>query len=85
MQKNSSFQEISDLPLYFFCFLMWAVKGLRVVFDLDNTLVTYPTIPGDYTSVNPIHNTISLVKQLKERGAYIIIHTARRMATHNHK
>jgi hydroxymethylpyrimidine pyrophosphatase-like HAD family hydrolase len=64
---------------------MCAVKGLRVVFDLDNTLVTYPTIPGDYNSVNPIAHTIALAKQLKQQGAYIIIHTARRMGTHNHK
>lgn len=57
---------------------------LRYVFDLDNTLVTYPVIPKDYTSVLPIKKMIDLVKHLKNKGHYIIIYTARRMATHSH-
>jgi capsule biosynthesis phosphatase len=57
---------------------------LRYVFDLDNTLVTYPLINKDYSSVKPIPKMINLVKKLKEDGHYIIIYTARRMATHNH-
>jgi len=59
-------------------------KKLRICFDLDNTLVTYPTIPNDYTSVKPIHKNIELLKNLKELGHEIIIYTARRMKTHNH-
>lgn len=58
------------------------VKNLRVCFDLDNTLVTYPKTQGDYSTVDPILNNIRYLKQLKENGAYIIIHTARRMRTH---
>jgi capsule biosynthesis phosphatase len=58
-------------------------KKMRVCFDLDNTLVTYPTIPNDYTSVKPIDAMIRLVKQLHSDGHTIIIHTARRMKTHN--
>jgi capsule biosynthesis phosphatase len=57
---------------------------LRYVFDLDNTLVTYPVIPKDYTSVLPIKKMIDLVIHLKSKGHYIIIYTARRMATHGH-
>ena len=57
-------------------------KQLRVCFDLDNTLVTYPAIPNDYSSVKPITNTINMLKQLKNEGHEIIIHTARRMLTH---
>ena len=57
---------------------------LRYVFDLDNTLVTYPVIPKDYTSVLPIKKMIDLVVHLKNKGHYIIIYTARRMATHGH-
>jgi capsule biosynthesis phosphatase len=59
-------------------------KPMRVCFDLDNTLVTYPVIVGDYTTVRPISNMIKIVKRLKSEGHTIIIHTARRMATHNH-
>jgi len=58
-------------------------KKLRICFDLDNTLVTYPTIPNDYSSVNPIPKMIELLNRLKKNGHEIIIHTARRMKTHN--
>ena len=59
-------------------------KPLRICFDLDNTLVTLPTISGDYGSVKPIHKMISLLKNLKKLGHTIIIYTARRMNTHKH-
>ena len=54
---------------------------LRICFDLDNTLVTYPTIPGDYSSVKPITEKIQLLNKLKSEGHEIIIHTDRRKQT----
>jgi len=56
---------------------------IRVCFDLDNTLVTRPTIINDYRTVNPIEKNIKYLRFLKESGCVIIIHTARRMLTHN--
>lgn len=61
----------------------YKVEPQRFVFDLDNTLVTYPRISGDYTSVEPIQDTISYLQKLKEAGHHIIVYTARRMRTHN--
>lgn len=58
--------------------------AMRVCFDLDNTLVTYPQNPGDYTSVLPINPAIELARRLKSEGHTIIVHTARRMKTHDH-
>ena len=55
---------------------------LRVCFDLDNTLVTHPTIHGDYTSVLPIQRNINYLKLLYRLGHTIIIYTARRFKTH---
>lgn len=55
---------------------------LRICFDLDNTLVSYPTIAGDYSTVKPIARNISLLKKLRDEGNEIIIYTARRMKTH---
>ena len=55
---------------------------LRICFDLDNTLVSYPTIAGDYSTVKPIAHNLSLLKRLKNDGHEIIIYTARRMKTH---
>ena len=54
----------------------------RICFDLDNTLVSYPKIKNDYTSVEPIYHNINFLKYLKSFGHTIIIHTARRMKTH---
>jgi len=59
------------------------IEKIRVCFDLDNTLVTYPTVPGDYTTVSPIEPMISLARKLHEEGHTIIIYTARRMKTHS--
>ena len=55
----------------------------RFCFDLDNTLVTSPEIPNDYSSVKPIYKNIEYLQYLKNAGHYIIIYTARRMRTHN--
>ena len=54
----------------------------RFCFDLDNTLVTYPKVKGDYTTVEPIEKNINFLRHLKSKGHYIIIFTARRMGTH---
>ena len=58
-------------------------RSMRICFDLDNTLVTYPKVPGDYSTVQPIARMISLAQRLKHNGHTIIVYTARRMATHS--
>ena len=55
------------------------VKPKRICFDLDNTLVTYPIIPNDYTTVQPIQKNIEYLNYLKKLGNTIIIYTARKM------
>ena len=57
-------------------------EPMRLCFDLDNTLVSYPLKPGDYTSVSPLTRNIGFVRFLKRMGHTIIIYTARRMKTH---
>lgn len=59
------------------------IKKMRFCFDFDNTLVTYPKINKDYTTVEPIKKNIEFLKYLKRFGHTIIIYTARRMNTHN--
>ena len=56
---------------------------LRIVFDLDNTLVTYPEIPGDYSSVERIDHIAQFLASMREEGHEIIIHTARGMVSSN--
>ena len=50
------------------------IKNKRICFDLDNTLVTFPTISDDYTSVKPIEKNIKYLKYLKEFSNTIIIY-----------
>jgi len=59
------------------------IKQMRICFDLDNTLVSFPKITNDYTTVEPIQKNIDFLKYLKSFGHIIIIYTARRMKTHN--
>jgi len=48
-------------------------------FDLDNTLVTFPRIVGDYSTVEPIEKNIVFLREMKNNGHKIIIHSARGM------
>jgi capsule biosynthesis phosphatase len=59
------------------------ISKLRLCFDLDNTLVSYPEIPNDYNTVKPIIKNIKFLKYLRSFGHTIIIYTARRMKTCN--
>ena len=59
------------------------IENKRICFDLDNTLVTFPKIKNDYTTVEPIKKNINFLKYLKKFGNTIIIYTARRMKTSN--
>lgn len=59
------------------------VSPKRICFDLDSTLVSPPSVKGDYSTCNPIQKNIDLCNYLRRMNHYIIIHTARRMRTHN--
>ena len=59
------------------------IEKYRFCFDLDNTLVTYPRVKNDYSSVEPITRNINFCNFLKDLGHTIIIYTARRMRTHS--
>ena len=69
-KQLSDFKASHESPLRRFCF------------DLDNTLVTPPRTPGDYSTCEPIEEMIAYVRMLYAKGHFIIIHTARRMRTH---
>jgi capsule biosynthesis phosphatase len=59
------------------------IEKKRFCFDLDNTLVTFPKITGDYSTVEPIEKNIKFLNFLKKLGHHITIYTARKMRTHN--
>lgn len=52
----------------------------RFCFDIDNTLIISS---NDYTINKPIEKNINYLRFLKSMGHTIILHTARRMKTHN--
>ena len=43
-------------------------ENQRICFDLDNTLVTFPKVDGDYSTVEPIQNNIDAVRYLYDMG-----------------
>ena len=58
------------------------IEKKRFCFDLDNTLVTFPKVLNDYTTVKPKIKNIKFLNFLHSLGHHIIIFTARRMRTH---
>lgn len=66
--------DINNSPLI-------SIPKLRFCFDLDNTLVSFPTVPNNYTTVLPINKNIRYLQYLKSLGHTIIIYTARKMRT----
>jgi len=96
IRKGHSFETIECLSEEYVClgtpiqlrtfcnnYPISKIKSKRFCFDLDNTLVSYPLIDGDYRTVLPITKNIQYLKYLKKCGNVIIIYTARRMKTHN--
>ncbi|RDA94646.1 hypothetical protein CP533_2439 [Ophiocordyceps camponoti-saundersi (nom. inval.)] len=65
------------------CKLPVTTQKRRFCFDLDGTLVGFPSVPGDYSTCPPITKNIRLLQELFEAGHHIIIQTARRMRTHS--
>lgn len=57
---------------------------LRVVFDLDNTLVTWPNIHKDYSTVKRIEHIAQFSAQLRKHGHEVVICTARNTVTSGH-
>jgi dTDP-glucose pyrophosphorylase len=51
----------------------------RICFTLDNVIITYPTIPNDYSTVKPIIKMIKLIRNIKQQGHYIIIYSTREL------
>ena len=58
-------------------------KGIqnKIVIDLDDTISV--TEHGDYVNSNPVKKTVDMIRQYKEQGFYIVIHSARNMRTYN--
>ena len=54
---------------------------MRIVVDLDGTICPIRQDPQTYADLKPLPGAIDTLKQLKADGAYIIIQTARNMAT----
>jgi len=52
---------------------------LKLAIDLDGTICGTKTTEQNYEDVVPLPGAIEALKQLKQDGHYIIIHTARHM------
>lgn len=57
---------------------------LRVCFDLDNTLVSWPTQYKDYSSVQRLDKMADFARHLRAEGHEVVIYTARNTVTQGH-
>ncbi len=56
---------------------------MRIVIDLDGTISELKKEGGSYADVMPKKGAVEKIKDLKSKGHYIIIHSARHMKTCN--
>ncbi len=56
---------------------------MRICFDLDNTLCENRQAGQEYKDVLPKEGAVEYLQSLRDKGHYIIIHTARNMVTYN--
>ncbi len=54
---------------------------MRIVIDLDGTICPIKEKDGSYQDLVPLEGAVERIKDLKKAGHYIIISTARNMAT----
>lgn len=59
------------------------MKQYKFCFDLDGTLCYIKKKDEHYRDVHPIPGAVETLQKLKQEGHYIIIMTARNMATYN--
>ena len=59
------------------------MEKLRICFDIDNTILNYPSTKGNYATCTPINHNLEILRFLKQIGHTIILYTARRMRTHS--
>ena len=48
----------------------------RFCFDLENTLITAPTVPGDYRTCRPIRRNVDFARSLSRMGHTIIVQSS---------
>jgi capsule biosynthesis phosphatase len=54
---------------------------MRIVIDLDGTICPIKELGGKYEDLVPLDGAVERINDLKKEGHYIIISTARNMAT----
>lgn len=54
---------------------------MRIVIDLDGTICSIKQVGQSYDDLIPLPGAVHRIKELRSSGHYIIIHTARNMAT----
>lgn len=56
---------------------------MKICVDMDNTICKAKADGQDYYSLEPVEDAVAVLNDLKKRGYYIVIHTARGMKTYN--
>ena len=59
------------------------MRQLKYCFDLDGTICEVKSTGQSYEDVQPLPGAVETLKRLRDQGHYIIILTARNMATYD--
>ena len=54
---------------------------MRIVIDIDGTISPIKQEGQSYADIEPFPGAVAKIKELKQQGHYIILQTARNMAT----
>jgi capsule biosynthesis phosphatase len=54
---------------------------MKIVIDIDGTICPIKNTDEDYADLQPLPNAVEKIQSLKDAGHYIILNTARNMAT----
>jgi capsule biosynthesis phosphatase len=58
-------------------------RGVRIVIDLDGTLCPIKSEHQTYEELTPHAEVVAKLREYKDNGAYIIVHTSRNMRTYS--
>ena len=84
LQIDPSRMHVLGTPtqLVEWCVRQRAAPACRICFDIDNTLLTPPRTPGDYSTCVPIAENVAACKAFFEQGHTIILQTERGLDAH---
>jgi capsule biosynthesis phosphatase len=59
------------------------MQGVKLIIDIDGTLCPIKSNDEEYSEIEPYAEMINRIREYKEQGTTIVLHTSRNMNTYN--